>query len=191
MVRIGVPHLRRSLVALAFLLGWNAAPASAAPILYTVTQVNGAHWRYEYYADAPGNVWLMSSGFTVYFDYATVGEILSATAPSNWDVFTAQPSAPTPNDPNLFPAPGIFDALALADYPNPSPFIVDFTWLSAAAPGSQVYSIYTNDPFTPVETGMTMLRRPTAVPEPATLVLALSGCAAAAVATRFRRRRDD
>lgn len=188
MSRIGL-RVRRVAAIAALLLGWTALPAAAAPILFTVEQVDGAHWRYEYYADDPANVWSLLSGFTVYFDQELYGAILTTTAPADWDLFVAQPSRATENDPNAFPAPGIFDALASADGPVPAPFVVDFTWLGAGTPGSQPYSIYFLDPFALNESGMTEPLMPDPIPEPGTVILLATGLAGAAL--RRRRRRAD
>lgn len=102
---------------------------------------------------------MAGQGFTVFFDpirYGMLSAVLSA--PAGWNVLTVQP------DP-ILNAPGFLDGLALANNSSLAfPFVLNFVWLGAGAPGSQAFQIYDqNAGFQIIESGQTIVGGPTGV----------------------------
>jgi hypothetical protein len=111
--------------------------AAHAQVTYTATDVSGSTWQYNYTFTnnlASGNI----GEVTVYYALGSYEGLSVASSPGNWSPLVAQP------DPSL-PADGFFDVQAtdagLASGNSVSGFAVDFTWLGAGTPGSQVFNI--------------------------------------------------
>ena len=130
-------------------------------------------WQYRYVLS--GFTFGLHFGFDVFFplsDGYLFGDIKN-TPPSNteWDTIALQPDPALPDD-------GRYDALALvANASLADAFIVDFIWRGTGIPGSQPFEIF-GDTFTVIDEGRTVpAGGTTPIPEPATLLLLVSGIA--------------
>jgi hypothetical protein len=154
------------LLALAF--GMLALPAANAQVTYTATDISGSTWEYDY---TVSNTVLSSSltEFTTFFTLGQYSNLVTETSPGNWSPIAAQP------DPSL-PADGFYDALALdsglASGGSQSGFAVQFTYLGAGSPGSQLFNFVDSSSFATLFAGQTTLSSggsggsgPTSVPE--------------------------
>jgi PEP-CTERM motif len=168
----------RPLAVLALLFCCCVSPAQASVIVYDVTELGSNRWRYDYEItndDLPDPI----TWFTVWFNRTQYGSLCSADlltgtcavdplAPAGWDPFVAQPDPLLPDD-------GFFDLFTtgtgIANGQTLSGFSIEFTWLGIGTPGSQAYDIIGSDPAMPLQSRLTVLRAPTAVPEPSTLAL--------------------
>lgn len=169
---------------LAFAVLFAAGSAQAAPIQYTVTNLGGSTWEYEYFITNALNT---QQGFRVYFDDQDTSNLtLLPPLTPDWDVLLTDPDPALSSD-------GTYDALALANNPLfTGPFSVSFLWTGAGTPGSQLYDFYTLDASGfpgAFETGQTVSRdeNPAPVPEPSSLLLLGTGLAAA---RKLRRTRE-
>ncbi len=180
------PALIRSTHLFAFLLALFGSPASHAIVieyeaLDLVNTTPGADlWQYNYYVSDYD--FLTDKGFTIWFGLGLYDHLAPVSASPGWNTLAAQP------DP-LLPDAGFYDALAQVDHASLTDlFNVQFNWLGTGAPGSQAFDLYdlAGGSFTVLDTGNTVLRGATAIPEPASLWLMFAG----GVAAWWMRRRD-
>jgi len=150
--------------------GYHLPPCDRAP---SVRQKEDAPFvqRYTFTASNDEVDFLaQQTGFSVFFDpalYANLQDLGSASTTS-WSVLMLQPDT-------ALPADGLFDALALIDFPPfttaGTAFDVAVDWLgSDGSPGSQPWEIYDFDPvarLTVLQSGTTA----SVVPEPGSAVL--------------------
>jgi hypothetical protein len=160
----------------------TASTTHAAAISYTTTDLGGGDWQVDY--TVSGKTFNAFEGFSILFDetlYENVANLGTTNAP--WFLSVLQPDI-------ALPAPGIFDAIALADgAPIDGVFSVRFTYLGAGTPGSQPFDLTLWEPIDPeaesadpVFLGVTDSGRTVraSVPEPALFLLLGGGLAAAA-----------
>lgn len=173
-------YLCRLLLLISFL--FVALSANAAVIEYSLTNIAGNSWRYDYGVTNDTNNTITE--FTIFFDLHRYSNLHVVHSDQDWDSIVVQP------DPGL-PSDGFFDALALSAGLVPGSklsigaFSVLFDFTGPGAPGSQPFETY-NAAFEMVGSGFTRL--PSSVPEPSTGHLIL----AAGLAFRYmlRRRRQ-
>jgi PEP-CTERM motif len=175
-------RLRQSLVVTSVLVAFAMAPGSVAPadaavITFTATDLTDVNagedlWRYEYLLSEIS--FDVDQGFSVYFDLSLYANLQDPppSVGAAWDILVIQPDTFLSSD-------GFYDALALVSSASlTQPFVLTFAWLGGAgsAPGLQPFTINEFDSdgnISFVESGTT--RPSTAVPEPGTLLLLLSG----------------
>jgi hypothetical protein len=177
------------LLALAF--GMLALHAANAQVTYTATDISGSTWEYDYTVSNS----VLSSNLTEFTTFFTLGEysnLVTETSPGNWSPIAAQP------DPSL-PADGFYDALALdsglASGGSQSGFSVQFTYLGAGTPGSQLFNFVDSSSFATLYASQTTLSPggsgsgPTTVPEinPSSFVSAMTLLLGALAVMRGRR----
>jgi hypothetical protein len=138
-------------------------------------------WRYDYTVN--GVSFLQGQFFDIYFAPALYATLTAGPAPNtDWDVIILQ--QPTPGNLPPFDT-GIFDSFALTNGPSVSGvFSVDFVYLGAGTPGSQMFEIF-DAASNSIQTGFTSVPGG-AVPEPGTAALLLLGAFAGAI--QFHRR---
>jgi hypothetical protein len=163
---------RRRFFATAFVLASVFCNHALATVIeYDLEDTGGNTWRYNYYVtnDTLGE---SLDEFTVYFDVGLFADLSIGDAPLSWDPIVIEP------DPNL-PHAGFYDALALVAGIAPGEtlggFWVQFSWLGAGSPGSQLFDVV-NANFETIDSGITRLRvtdpgPPVGVPEPGSLGL--------------------
>jgi hypothetical protein len=169
---VGSKHALRKLTLLVLvLLFGGAASAMADPVSvdYTVTQISGSEWQYEY---SLSGSFVAGDDLAIYFPLASsAGLVDLGTGGPDCTTFAFQP------DPSL-PADGEFDMLANVTNPDLTPvFSVEFLYSGAGTPGVQAFTLYDPD-FNVLATGFTDSGVPSPVPEPASFVLIGSGLAA-------------
>jgi hypothetical protein len=161
--------------ALALALGY-VGEAGAVSIAYRATDLPDGGgldlWKYEYFVS--GGSFDTGFGFSILFPVGETQDLqpLPTPADADWDVIAIQPDPQLADD-------GRYDAQAKVDGATlGAAFAVQFHWLGAGAPGSQLFELY--DPsFATIGTGET-----TPVPEPVTGALLGLGLAAVALARR-------
>jgi hypothetical protein len=145
--------MTRFLTLAAVLACLSASPGAEAQINYTVTEVSGSTWQYDYTITntfTPANV----GEFTVFFTLGQYANLSVENSPGTWSSIVAEP------DPNL-PADGFFDSQALnnglASGSTQSSFSVDFTWLGTGTPGAQTFNIVDTSDYSTLYAGSTTL----------------------------------
>jgi len=114
------------------------ATLASAQVSYTVTDVSGSTWEYNY--SILNSTAVTSIGeFTVFYTLGEYSNLKLESSPANWSSIVAQPDASLPAD-------GFFDALALdasglTHGNTASGFSVEFTYLGKGTPPSQVFNI--------------------------------------------------
>jgi len=167
-------------VALAILIGTvalgMAAPAHATRIAYLAIDLPDPGpldlWRYEY--SVSERDFAAGEGFSIRFAVGAATDLVpvSGAVDVDWDVLVLQPEP-------LLASDGRYDAQAQVGSPTLlSVFAVDFHWLAAGTPGTQLFEVY-DASFALLEAGQTA-----PIPEPATALLLAVGLGALA------RRRD-
>lgn len=165
----------------------------AARIEYRATDipdtVTGENlWSYTYWVSDFS--FAANQGFTIGFDrtlFASLESPPPAVNPS-WNVITLQPDLNLPDD-------GAYDALALINNPSlADTFRVGFLFLGSGSPGSQPYTINqfnaSGDWIAELDSGVTVPRRDTIIPEPSSGALLLLGLLTAGFGgMRIRRHR--
>ena len=158
-----------------------AAPLSASPIFYEITNIGGDRWQYDY--TLGNDTTALIDSFTIFFALDTFANLTLVSSPTNWDSLVADP------DPNL-PDDGFFDTYDL-DFLGINPgeslsgFSVSFDFLGIGTPGSQAFDA---NPFGNVISGFTQLAPgdPISVPEPDTWFLLSAGLAVLLLRRRQR-----
>ena len=180
------------IVALALFCLVSAPAATAAPLIeYSLTNIAGNTWQYDYHMS--GFDLTTGQVITVNFDLNYCSEItpVNYLTGSDWYILALQPDS-------ALPADGSYNALALVDAPSYlEPFSVQFNWLNAAAaPGAQSFDLFDAEQvgggIDILFSGMTVLRGGPdvpAVPEPASGLLLLGGLGLLAGAARLRQRK--
>lgn len=174
----------KSPLVLALLLA--ASAASADTIEYTVENIVGDRWQYNYTLVNNGPT--AFDEFTVFFDVDLYDNLAVVASPLGWDSFVAQP------DLNL-PADGFFDSLgflAVASGATVTGFSVAFDFLGQGTPGAQFFEMLDFASFQVIADGLTTLAvPPTPVPVPSTLGLFALGLAGVLMRRRRSRRQTD
>jgi hypothetical protein len=142
--------------------------AMAGTIEYTVTNVSGSTWQYDYYLRGFDTL-SADYGFVIQFDGVKASNLAKiGSDPAGWDILTGT-------------TPRVYDSYAetAAAWDYTGAFSVSFLWNDGATgPGAQTFRIY-NPSFTTIQSGTTSLYAGgSAVPEPASGFLLLGGLAA-------------
>ncbi len=163
-----------------------AQPALAGPITYTLDDLGGGQWQYNYTFD---NTFAFPvDAFTIFFDLGVYENLFVFASPEDWDSFVAQPDGGIPDD-------GFFDTFAEIASLDPgdmvSGFSVMFDFLGGGTPGTQFFEVY--DPFScddfgceVLADGRTMADGQVGVPEPSTLWLFSTALLLSGFASRKR-----
>jgi hypothetical protein len=170
----------RTVLGLSFLL--LASDVLADTIEYTVENLGGNQWQYNYTVDNTGLIAL--DAFTIFFDLGFYENLAVTSSPGDWDSIVFQPDPGLPDD-------GIFDSLALVGALEPGDilggFSVAFDLLVGDSPGDQFFEFYDSATFDLISDGFTT-RAATSVPEPATLWLFATGLFLMVTFAKRRRR---
>jgi hypothetical protein len=124
---------------------------AAAQVSYTVADVSGSTWEYNY--SILNNTAVTSIGeFTVYYTLGEYSNLKLESSPKNWSSIVAQPDASLPAD-------GFFDAQALdggLTHGNTATgFSVEFTYLGKGTPPAQAFDIVDPNTFATLTSGET------------------------------------
>ena len=172
--------MKRSLYKLLFvtLLLMVSNLLQASTVSYSVTNVGGDRWQYDY-SIVSNQLNDPNHGFTVFFDVGLTANLSAISAPAGWDILTVEPGSFINN------SDGFYDALSLGGLPSAQIaglFSVQFDWLVAGSlPGEQNFDIYELNPFVVIDDQGTTT--PSVIPIPAafwlfaTAVIGLSGFA--------------
>lgn len=163
----------------ALLLPFSAA--NAGVVDYTVTNISGNQWRYDYTINNPTPA-LAFDEVTIYFAEGVYELLTDATAPAGWDALAIDPDSGIPAD-------GFYDVLNLAgllgDGETVTGFSVSFNFLGAGTPGAQSFDLILSQDFSITYSGRTAaFGTPGQVPEPTSLGLALIALGGVLVARR-------
>jgi len=153
--------------------------AFANTIFYTVDNLGGNRWEYNYTLENTGADPL--EAFSIFFDLGVYENLTVTGSAADWDSLVFQPDPGLPDD-------GIFDSLSLGGLLNPGDilggFSVAFDFLGIGMPADQFFEFYDPVDFSAIVDGLTIEQ--VRVPEPATLGLLLSGLLL--LAFRMRRK---
>jgi len=183
------------LICLLGVLGWSAA--QAVSIEYTLTDLGGSEYVFEYFPStdiqmAAGSDWLSSDFLAIYFPsafYSQLSVSVPPNPPSSLDaVFWADPVAVDVLEP-FAAIDGEYQIVAGVNFPNLAAytFQVKFTWLGpeGTLPGDQLFRIFDAD-LTMLYEGMTSLQASASpVPEPPTIILTATLLGAIALVRRW------
>lgn len=161
-----------------------AASSMADSITYTVDNISGDTWQYNYTIDNSAGSFDIEE-FTIYFDFDLFENLVVVASPADWDPFVIQTDPGIPDD-------GFFDALFLA-VPLAvgdmlGGFSVQFDFLGMGTPGSQFFEIVDPNTFDVLAEGLTMAQDVVPVPEPTTAVLVATGLLLIGCFSRRRRK---
>lgn len=138
----------------------------ATTVSFDVTNISGNTWEYTYTV-ANDTLGFDIEEFTIFFDVGLYENLVATATPADWDPLVIQPDLGLPDD-------GFYDALALVIGIAPgnslSGFGVQFDFLGAGMPGSQLFQIVDPNTFDVLDEGFTTL-----VPLPGALWLFGSG----------------
>lgn len=147
--------------------------AHSAVVQSESTFLGGSSWRYDYTITHTGDTPDFDE-VTIYFDPSSYSALSAGVAPAGWDPLVIQPD-------NGIPADGFFDVLNLGGLLSVgdsfSGFSITFNYLLNDAPGVQSFDLYDSSDFSLVGSGRTSVAGANAVPEPESLVLALTALA--------------
>ena len=170
----------KTVLAVSFLL--LATNAVADTIEYTVENLGGDRWQYNYTlintgADALG-------AFAIIFDLGVYENLFLVSAPDDWDSFVIEPD-------DFFPDDGYLESYAASTFLGPGDtlagFSVSFDFLETGTPAEQFFEFFDPDTFDFISDGVTA-RAATSVPEPAALWLLATGLFLLATFAKRRRR---
>ena len=125
----------RTVLAVSLLL--LATNAVADTIEYTIENLGGSSWQYNYTVINTGADAL--EAFAVYFDFGVYENLDLISSPADWDPLVIQPDLGLPDD-------GFVDSLAFAAGVAPGEmlggFSVSFDFLETGTPGDQFFDIF-------------------------------------------------
>ena len=151
----------------------SALPVQATNISYTLTDLGGNRFEYEYRVENDSLAFAIEE-FTIFFDLGLYENLAVSSSPADWDSIVIEPDPLLPDD-------GFFDALALSSGILPGDtqdgFSVSFDWLGVGAPtDGQYFEVIDPTSFAVLDQGTTILATsPSPVPEPSTLLLFTGG----------------
>lgn len=175
--------MKRSLIAAAVAAcSLSASLAQATVISTAYTSLGGDAWLADFNILNDGSP-MAFAGFTV--DLPSATNLVLLGSPATWDTWAAQADTGLQDDASLdssvfLPA----DALAVGQ--SVGGFRVSFNYAAGMLPGAMPFIVYDAD-YTTLAMGMTTV---TAVPEPATTLLAALGLGVLGLRTAQARRRQ-
>jgi len=182
-VVVGRSTVRGLLVAI---LASLALPSFATRVEYSLDNLGGGSWRYNYTVLAEVGDPAVEE-FTIYFDALVTSDLMVFASPASWDSIVVQPEP-------ILPADGYFDSLAvsgLSPLQSAGGFSVNFTYLGIGTPGSQRFDVIDPSTFETLVSGFTQVAGdvdpPVDVPEPHSGALIALGLACVAIAKRRRQ----
>lgn len=152
--------------------------SSADTILYTLDDLGGGQWQYNYTVENTGAVADPLDAFSVFFDFDLFSDLSVTASPTDWISEAFQPDPFLPDD-GFFDSFTVVDALDLGEMLGG--FSVAFTFLGTGTPGDQFFQFFDLD-FNVIASGTTM--RQVSVPEPSTSALLSIGLLIIAFAMR-------
>jgi len=141
----------------------------AATISYSVQQLSGNRWTYEYDVSAQASDSEIRE-FTIFFDRNLFSHLQVMDTPAQWDSLVVQPDQALASN-------GFFDALALGAGLAPGDsvggFRIAFDFLGTGTPGDQSFDIVDPDTFETLSSGRTSSSTPPPhdLPEPSPFML--------------------
>jgi hypothetical protein len=168
---------------LSSLLLLAAVNVHATVIEYTLDDLGGGSWQYNYTVTNDLPVVPLNE-FTIYFELGLYENLSVVTSPAGWDDMLVQPgSFMGLND-------GYYDSFlfaGLAAGESAGIFSVSFDWLGVGSlPDEQFFEVVDPNTFALLDDGMTTLAPP--VPLPGAALLFLNGIGLLAGMAHFRRR---
>lgn len=147
-----------------------SSSAIADSILYTVDDLGGGRWQYNYTVDNTGTNAL--DAFAIFFDLGVYDNLVVESTADDWFSEVFQPDSTLPDD-------GILESYLEGLFPiasgeTLSGWSVSFDYLLTGTPGEQFFEFFDGFSFDFISDGITQ-RAAVAVPEPATLGLLAMG----------------